>query len=268
MTMHLESTPHRFGLLPEPERNPTTFFASAVLNVSLLGLLLILGTFTHHVVIQRRMELTTLELPVSKPPEIKVKTPPPPRIPPPPRPEVVHLEPPHLAITRPEPKPEAKPIQMMKETAQMPVVHEAKPQIVLAPQPKAALAYAAAPAVAPQAHPSTTAVHFGDLNGVRPNPNANRPATVAAGQRSASRRVKTSGMCCTISTGTGKLRGSCGKRTSRAAGPPVETPMASIETFDGGASVGGGAVCPGGRGSTGRAAAREDARGSTIPVRA
>ncbi len=180
MTMHLESTPHRFGLLPEPERNPTTFFASAVLNVSLLGLLLILGTFTHHVVIQRRMELTTLELPVSKPPEIKVKTPPPPRIPPPPRPEMVHLEPPHLAITRPEPKPEAKPIQMMKETAQMPVVHEAKPQIVLAPQPKAALAYAAAPAVAPQAHPSTTAVHFGDLNGVRPNPNANRPATVAA----------------------------------------------------------------------------------------
>ncbi len=180
MPTHTDSLPPRFGLLPEPERNPATLFASAVLNLSLLALLLLLGTFAHHAIVQRRMESLTLELPVSKPPEIKVKTPPPPKMPPPPVLETVHIQPPHLTIARTEPKPEVKPIQMMKETAQLPVVHEAKPQIVLAPQPKAALAFAAAPAVAPQAKPSTTAVHFGDLNGARPNPNANRPATVAA----------------------------------------------------------------------------------------
>jgi len=32
----------------------------------------------------------------------------------------------------------------------------------------------------PQAHPSTTPVHFGETFGVTPNPNATRPATVAA----------------------------------------------------------------------------------------
>jgi TonB family protein len=61
----------------------------------------------------------------------------------------------------------------------MPKVAAAKPAVVLAPQPKAALT-AAAPALAPQPHPVVEQVHLGDLNGVKPNPNANRAATVAA----------------------------------------------------------------------------------------
>ena len=180
MPMQPDSLPPRFGLLPEPERSPASILVSAILNVSLLALLLLLGTFAHHAIVQRHMESLTLELPVSKPPEIKVKTPPPPKIPPPPMPETVHITPPHLTIARTEPKPQMQPIPVMKEALQVPVAHEAKPQVVLAPQPKAALAFAAAPALTPQAHPSTAAVHFGDLNGAKPNPNANRPATVAA----------------------------------------------------------------------------------------
>uniref|UniRef100_E6PZM0 Putative TonB-like protein n=1 Tax=mine drainage metagenome TaxID=410659 RepID=E6PZM0_9ZZZZ len=170
----------RLGLLPEPERNPVTFVASAVLNIALLALLLILGTLAHHVIEQRRMESTLLELPVSKPPEIKVKTPPAPKIPPPPLPQTVKLEPPRINVPREEIKPDIKPLPVMKETAALPNMPVAKPQIVLAPQPKAALAMAAAPAITPQARPSTAAVHFGDMNGAKPNPNANRPATVAA----------------------------------------------------------------------------------------
>ncbi len=180
MNTQPDAQPHRFGLLPEPERNPATFFASAILNASLLALLLVLGTFAHHAIVQRRMESITLNLPVSKPPEIKVKTPPAPRIPPPVLPPTVHIQPPRLVVTRTEPKPQMQPLPIVKEKAQLPIEHASKPQVVLAPQPKAALAFAAAPAVAPQARPSTTAVHFGDLNGARPNANANRPATVAA----------------------------------------------------------------------------------------
>ena len=75
------------------------------------------------------------------------------------------------------PKPEVKPLQM--EAKVVPTVKSAKPSVILAPQPKAALT-AAAPAQVPQAHPSTTPVHLGETFGVTPNPGATRPATVAA----------------------------------------------------------------------------------------
>jgi TonB family protein len=50
---------------------------------------------------------------------------------------------------------------------------------VLAPQPKAALT-AAMPAQSPEVKPSTAPVHLGETFGVTPNPNATRPATIAA----------------------------------------------------------------------------------------
>jgi len=67
----------------------------------------------------------------------------------------------------------------MEAKLKMPEIKMVRPAITLAPQPKAALA-AAAPAQAPQQKPSTAAVHFGDTFGVTPNPNATKPATVAA----------------------------------------------------------------------------------------
>jgi outer membrane biosynthesis protein TonB len=79
----------------------------------------------------------------------------------------------------PKPKPEPKPIQMEAKVT-LPVVKSApKPAIVLAPQPKAALT-AAMPAQDNKVKPSTAPVHFGQTFGVTPNPNATRPATIAA----------------------------------------------------------------------------------------
>jgi TonB family protein len=81
-------------------------------------------------------------------------------------------------IEMPKPKPEPKPIQMEAKVA-LPEVKAAKPAIVLAPQPKAALT-AAMPAQDNKVKPSTAPVHFGQTFGAIPNPNATRPATIAA----------------------------------------------------------------------------------------
>jgi TonB family protein len=67
----------------------------------------------------------------------------------------------------------------MEAKLAMPVMKPAKPAIVLAPQPKAALT-AAMPAQSANVKPSTAPVHLGETFGVTPNPNATRPATVAA----------------------------------------------------------------------------------------
>ncbi len=67
----------------------------------------------------------------------------------------------------------------MEAKLKMPEIKLVKPAITLAPQPKAALA-AAMPAQTPQQKPSTAPVHLGDTFGVTPNPNATKPATVAA----------------------------------------------------------------------------------------
>ncbi len=79
----------------------------------------------------------------------------------------------------PKPKPEPKPVRIEAKVT-LPVVKAAiMPAIVLAPQPKAALT-AAMPAQDKSVKPSTKQVHLGETFGVTPNPNATRPATVAA----------------------------------------------------------------------------------------
>src|SRR5262249_29170771 len=79
------------------------------------------------------------------------------------------------------PKPvvaEPKQVQM-EAKVNLPTVAP-KPQVVtLAPQPKAALT-AAMPAQNNQVKPSTAPVHLGETFGATPNPNATRPATIAA----------------------------------------------------------------------------------------
>jgi len=170
----------RFGLLPEPERNPASFLTSCIINAAILALLILLGTVAHHEIELRKMESTEIVFPTTPPPEIKVKVklPPAPKLPAPPKLEIVKLEPPKITMPKIEPKPEVKLPALKEALVKMPAA--AKPQIVLAPQPKAALAGAAAPALTPQAHPQVTPTHLGDMNGVTPNPNATRPATIAA----------------------------------------------------------------------------------------
>jgi TonB family protein len=171
----------RFGLLPEPESNPASFLTSCVINGAILTLLIVFGTVANHQLELRKMESTEIVFPTTPPPEIKIKVrvPPQPKLPAPPKPAIAKLEAPKIFKPQIEPKPEIK-LPMVKEAVKLPTIAAAKPQIVLAPQPKAALATAAAPALTPQQHPKVEEVHLGDLNGVKPNPNATRPATIAA----------------------------------------------------------------------------------------
>jgi TonB family protein len=166
-----------FGLLPEPQRSPASFVTSAAINLSILALLLYVGMTAKRVVETHSFEQTELIFPTTPPPAVKLKIPPPPKIEQPKLPEM-KLDAPRINLPKPEPKPDVKPIQMEAKVA-LPVVKQARPSIILAPQPKAALT-AAAPAQVPQAHVSTAPVHLGETFGVTPNPNASRPATVAA----------------------------------------------------------------------------------------
>jgi TonB family protein len=175
--MEMNYTPGRtnFGLLPEPERSTASFVTSSVINGIILALVLYIGATAKHVLEQHHYEMTELIAPTTPPPQPKIKQPPPKL--PPPEPPKVKLEAPKIEMPKPKP-PEPKPIQMeAKLTA--PVMKPAKPAIVLAPQPKAALT-AAMPAQTPQVKPSTAPVHLGETFGATPNPNATRPATVAA----------------------------------------------------------------------------------------
>ncbi len=169
-----------FGLLPEPEGRRASFITATVINLMILAAVLYIGMMAKQVIEQHHFEQTELIFPMTPPPQpkVKVKVTPPPKLPEPPKPVQVKMEAPKINLPKIEPKPALKPIEMEAKLT-VPQMKAAKPAIILAPQPKAALT-AAAPALTPQAHPSTTPVHFGDMQGVTPNPNATRPATVAA----------------------------------------------------------------------------------------
>ncbi len=168
-----------FGLLPEPERSLGSFIASMAINGLILAVMLYMGATAKRVIDQHKYEETLLILPAKPaPPPPKVKMPPPPPMKELKVPEV-KFEAPKINIPKPEPKPDLKPIQMeAKLTA--PTIKATKPAVILAPQPKSALAAAAMPAQDNHVKPSTKPVHFGQTFGVTPNPNATRPATVAA----------------------------------------------------------------------------------------
>jgi TonB family protein len=179
--MPVNYTPGRtnFGLLPEPERSPGSFFTSIVINGTVLALAIYMGSMAR-MAIEHRYEETVLIVPLTPAPPAKAKLPEPPKIkaPEPPKLPDAQLEAPKIPVPRPEPKPDLKPIQMEAKLA-LPAIKAAKPAVILAPQPKAALT-AAMPAQSPQQRPSTKPVHFGDTFGVIPNPNARGAATVAA----------------------------------------------------------------------------------------
>jgi TonB family protein len=174
-------TPGRtnFGLLPEPERSPASFFTSLAINGLIVLIAIYLGTQVKKLV-EHRYEETVLIIPATPPPPpIKIKLPELPKITPPETPKLeVKLETPKINVHKPEPKPDLKPIQM-EAKVNMPVFKAAKPSVVEAPQPKAALT-AAMPAQDTTVKASTAQVHLGENFGVTPNANASRPATVAA----------------------------------------------------------------------------------------
>ena len=107
--MPMTYTPGRtnFGPLPEPERSAASFITSAVVNGSILALILYIGATARQVIEQHKYEFTELIVPMKPPPEPpKVKVTPPPNLPPPPQPPKIELE--ARKIEMPKPKPEPK----------------------------------------------------------------------------------------------------------------------------------------------------------------
>lgn len=175
--MPMNTSPGRMplGLLPEPEGRSASFVVSAVVNAVILSVCIAVGLMAKDV-IKQHFEQTELIFPNNPPPTPKVKPPDPVKLPPPPKIHEVKLEAPKIVMPKQQPKPKA--IEMEAKLT-VPVMKAARPTIVMQPQPKAALT-AAMPAQVKQVHASTAPVHMGELFGVRPNPNATRPATVAA----------------------------------------------------------------------------------------
>jgi len=165
-----------FGLLPEPEGRSIGFLASSAVNLTILAVILYVGMTAKHV-LEQHYEMTELIVPSTPPPPVKIKQPPH-ELPPPPQPPKLELQMQPRQIEMPRPKPEPKPVQM-EAKVNLPQMHEAKPQIVMQPEPKAALT-AAMPAQNNTVKPSTAPVHLGETFGATPNPNATRPATIAA----------------------------------------------------------------------------------------
>lgn len=179
--MQMSGYPGRtsFGLLPEPEGRSAPFVTSATVNVIILGLMIYIGMTAKQAIQQHKFEQTELIFPTTPPPQPKFKTPPPPKLPEPPKPKLeMQMEQPKINMPKVEPKPALKPLQMEAKLT-TPQMKAPKPAIILAPQPKAALT-AAMPAQNNTVKASTKPVHLGETFGVTPNPNATRPATVAA----------------------------------------------------------------------------------------
>jgi TonB family protein len=177
--MEAAYTPGRtnFGLLPKPEKSPGSFITSSIINGLILALMIYVGATAKKIIEEHKYEMTELIVPTKPPPPEKIKLPEPPKIKPPDLPDV-KLQAPVIHMPKPEPKPEVKPI-VMEAKVNLPAIQAKQQVVTLAPQPKAALT-AAMPAQDNSRKPSTAPVHFGQTFGVTPNPNATRPATIAA----------------------------------------------------------------------------------------
>jgi TonB family protein len=168
-----------FGLLPTPTSRGSSFAISAFANLSACALVLYFALNLHPFA-EHKYEETILIIPTTPPPPpVNVKLPELQKITPPEPPKLeAKLDTPKILMPKPEPKPEPKPVQMDVKV-DMPLIKTAKPSVVLAPQPKAALA-AAMPAQDNTVKASTAQVHLGRTFGVTPNPTALKPATIAA----------------------------------------------------------------------------------------
>jgi TonB family protein len=167
-----------FGLLPDEKGRYGSFGISLAVNAAILGLAILLSIAGMHEVKRQQINNSVLIFPTEQPKPV-----------PPPVPRVhVYAPPPKVLLEQPKiqlPKPVVEPPKMaeMKMPEEAPKLAPAPPRRVTPPpQPKVGLFASTHPTMVAnnQAHPSVKAGGFGDPNGVHPNPNANRPATVAA----------------------------------------------------------------------------------------
>src|SRR5215468_9676539 len=60
--------PASFGLLPEPERSPASFVTSAVINLTVLAIVIYVGMTARRIIQQHKYEHTELIFPTTPPP--------------------------------------------------------------------------------------------------------------------------------------------------------------------------------------------------------
>jgi TonB family protein len=168
-----------FGLLPEPEGRMGSFGMSMVLNVTVAALMLLLTVAQVHQVQEHRYQTTQLIFPVEQP---KQYVPPVPKIKLPPPPQVAKLEQPKIEMPRPMPPP-PKVAEIKLPTPVMPKIEAAPPKrFAPPPQPKLGAFKSSTPTTVANnmSAPTPKMGGFGDPQGVKPNPDATRTATVAA----------------------------------------------------------------------------------------
>jgi TonB family protein len=169
-----------FGLLPEPKGRLGSFGVSMAVNIAVGSLLLLFAAAKIHEVKVEKYN-TSLIFPVEQP---KPYVPPPvPKvrmIPPPP---VLKVEAPKIKMEAPKPIEPPKVAEVKIPAPPVPRIAPAPPKAVTPPpQPKVGTFNSPVPtAVANNVAPATAKTGgFGDPVGVKPNPDANRQATIAA----------------------------------------------------------------------------------------
>ncbi|MHB8301596.1 MAG: energy transducer TonB [Acidobacteriaceae bacterium] len=170
-----------FGLLPEPEGRNKAFTISLIVNAAVIALILFLSIYMVHNVVQRRLESTQLLMPITpvKPvrpivrPHVTIT---------PPTPDLLNRIAPKITY-RQATEVQPKPAHVHMNNMSAPVLPPYRPEnVALPPQPKVGTFAANVPtAVANnQGKTSTKTGGFGDPMAVHANPNASRPATIAA----------------------------------------------------------------------------------------
>lgn len=168
------------GLLPDQKGRFGSFGLSLVVNVAVAAVAAVLGISHVHQMKKLAENTTMLVFPMQQP---KPEIPPVPKvhvIPPPPK---VQLEAPKIQMSKPVPVVEPPKMAEIKQPELAPVLAPAPPlRVTPPPQPKLGLFSSSHPTMVAnnKEKPSTKTGGFGDPEGVHPNPNANRPATIAA----------------------------------------------------------------------------------------
>jgi len=266
-----------FGLLPEEKGRFGSFGASLCVNGALAGLIILFSIAGVHQV-EKHHETSILIFPTQQP---KPPVPPIPRVrvfAPPPK---LKLDHPKIVIPKPTPVVQPPKMEEIHVHEQAPKIAPAPPlRVTPPPQPKVGLFSSRHPTVVAnnRQRPTMHTGGFGDPEGVRPNPNANRPATIAAvGSFQGSPGVGTPGAGAArrgsvhgVDFGSGVVNGVPGGRDTRGT---VASAGFSNGVLGGRGKPGGtGRVAQSGFGSTGigRAAPtahREEAAVNSTPLR-
>ncbi|MGA7884934.1 MAG: energy transducer TonB [Acidobacteriaceae bacterium] len=168
-----------FGLLPEPKGRGRSFALSTLLNASTAAVVLLLSLAQVHEVRQHQT-VTQLVFPTPVPKPVPPPVPQVKLLPPPP---VVRDAMPKIAMPKPLTPPPPKPVEIKMPDPVLPKVEVAPPRRVAPPpQPKVGLFKSESPTLVANnmSRPTPKAGGFGDPQGVKPDPNANRPGTIAA----------------------------------------------------------------------------------------